>query len=656
MRCTRVWIGIAIAALAAAGRTAAADLEAFVLSGDKVAGDVGAGGETDTFRLDASAGDVLDVAARAAAKNRAVLVRLRDVDGSILAEGTGRSVHVVSPPLAAAGTVSVEVTGAAGGTTRYAATLVCGPLQGRRKLDLRSGSIGAGTTSVEATRISRGGGSLSLPHVANLAGASVIFGGGAVPRPVTFVAGGTTDLRPASADLTPVGPAVVVGPLPQFFAANAFVEVSLPYHPADVRRTVQVLVGGLDGRIAPVRNVTADPANSVVRFRTTRFGIFQAFDGSSAIGPVTGNSLTPFDAQPNDAMTAVATSGPRIAVGVRSHVEDLGGVFVNTGAAYVFDRVPTGGWQQVAKLVPPNPTGVSHLGRTIAMDGTRIAVGGKRISAQTGSSGVGAVFVFDLVDGVWTPTAEIDGTFVTFGTDVALRGDRLAIGTPLVTGSVRVYQFDGTTWALDQSISESTSTFGTSVALDDDRLVVGAPGDAFDTGRAYVYSRASGRWALDGTIVPAGASTFAQFGTDVSLQGERIAVGAWANQSATATGSVFVFDRVSGLWTQAARLDNPAGRTNDRFGQAVALQGDRILIGAPDSSVSAPGGGMLYLARRGTGTWTTGTTVAPAGIKPGDQLGAAVAFEGNRVVAVAAGEDDAADNAGVVHVVDVTGR
>jgi hypothetical protein len=657
MRHPFAWIGSALVALAAASaRTAAADLEAFVLSGDKVAGDVGPGGETDTFRLGCFVGDVLDVSARAAARNRAVLVRLRDVDGTLLIESSGRSVRVASAPLAATGTVSVEITGAAGGTTRYTATLLCGVSQGKRKLDLRSSSIGAGTTTAEAGRIVRSGGSLAVPHLTNLPRASVIFGPGATPKPVTFVAGETSDLRPASADLTPIGPAMLVGPLPQFFAVSALVEVSLPYHPADVRRTVQVLVGGLDGRIAPVRAFTVDEGNSVVRFRTSRFGIFQVFDGTSSIGPVMGNSLVTFDALPNDAMSSVAVQGPRIVVGIRGHVEDVGGIAVDTGAAYVFDRVSTGGWQQVAKLVPPSPAGIALLGRSIALDGTRVAVGGKRITTQTGSSGVGAVFVFDLVDGVWTHTAEIDGTFVTFGADIALQGDRIAVGMQLITGSVRMYQFDGTSWVLDQTISESSASFGSSVALDGERLLVGARGDGFETGRAYAYSHASGRWALDGTLVPAGASSFAQFGSDVSLQGDRAAIGAWANQSGTAAGSVFVFERVSGLWKQAAQLDNPVGRSSDRFGSAVVLHGDRILIGAPDASSAAPGGGMLYLARRGTGSWSSGTTVAPAGIKAGDQLGAAIAFEGNRVVAVAAGEDDAADNAGVVHVVDVTGH
>ena len=656
MRHSSVWGSLALIVVAAvSARTAAADLEAFVVSGDRVTGDVGAGGETDTFRLDCHAGDVLDVSARASGRNRAVIVRLRDVDGTTLAESAGRGVRVASAPLAADGRVSVEVIGAAGGTTRYAATLLCGAPQGKRRLDLRSSSIGANTTSVEAARIPRNGGSLEVTHVTNLAGASVTFGPGAVANAVTFVAGETSDLRPAAADLTPIGPAMVVGPLPQFFAAKSYVEVSLPYRPADVGHTVQVLVGGLDGRIAPVRNVTTDAGGSVVRFRTTRFGIFQVFDGISAIGPTMGSSLTVFDARPNDAMSAVALKGPRMALGVRSHVEDVDGDLVDTGAAYVIDRLPAGGWQQVAKLLPPSPAGVAELGRSVAVDGTRIAVGGRRITAKTGSSGVGAVFVFDLADGVWTHTQEIDGTFLTFGMDIALDGDRLAIGSQLLTGSVRMYRFDGTSWVLDQTIVGSSATFGASVALDGERLLVGAPDEGFNTGSAYVYSHASGRWELDGTIVPTGATVSSQFGADVSLEGDRAAIGAWRNQW-SASGSVFVFERVSGLWTQAARIDNPAGQSNDRFGLVVALQGDRILIGAPDASIVAPAGGMLYLAHRGTGSWSAVSKVTPAGVKPGDQNGTAIAFDGNRVAEIAAGEDKAADNAGVVHVIDVTGR
>ena len=451
-RALRTWAAscaaLTLLAWAAAAR---ADLAVFAENGDRVVGDVGPSIETDTVRLQCAAGDVLEASVRA--KGRPVTVRLRDVDGTVLAESAGKSVVLASAALAAGGEVSVEITSpGAARPSRYSALVRCGDSPGRRRLNVRSASIGAGTTAVEAFSVPRGGTEFTAARVADIAGLTVFVGPRAVRAGTMFVVGTADGLPPAAGDLVSVGPAVLVGPLPRFFDPAAHVALSIPYRPVEVTRTVQVLVAGLDGRIAPVRDVTADAGNSAAGFATTRLGVFQVFDGTSSIGPVTGgNQLTAFDALPGEAMGDVALDGPLAVVGVPHHSVDVSGAIVDTGAAYVFERV-------------------------------------------------------------------------------------------------------------------------------------------------------------------------------------------------------------SGRWTQAARIDNPRGTVNEGFGTCVALEGSRILIGAPDSDAVAPDGGITYLAHQGTGSWTSVTPLAPSGVTVGDRTGAAIAFDGNRVAIVAPGADKGAENAGVVTVIDVTGR
>src|SRR5262245_47718808 len=113
MAMSRICSGLAVVALVvAAARSASADLDVYAESGDRVVGDVGAGGETDSIRLTCAEGDTLQATVRV--KGRPVTVRLRDVDGSLLAESAGKSVQLTSAPLAAAGEVIVEIVGGSG--------------------------------------------------------------------------------------------------------------------------------------------------------------------------------------------------------------------------------------------------------------------------------------------------------------------------------------------------------------------------------------------------------------------------------------------------------------------------------------------------------------------------------------------------------------
>jgi hypothetical protein len=116
------------------------------------------------------------------------------------------------------------------------------------------------------------------------------------------------------------------------------------------------------------------------------------------------------------------------------------------------------------------------------------------------------------------------------------------------------------------------------------------------------------------------------------------------------SGAVYVFttitqnDRESNYYSQLAILTPQVQQDEDRFGVAVDIDGDGIVVGAPGTNNYT---GAVYLFRKKNSTTTTSTsdsanppsfytemaqiTVA-SGATPGDYFGAAVAIQGNRVL------------------------
>jgi len=135
----------------------------------------------------------------------------------------------------------------------------------------------------------------------------------------------------------------------------------------------------------------------------------------------------------------------------------------------------------------------------------------------------------------------------------------------------------------------TTEVFGTSVAIDGDTAVVGAPGaqvGAIQTpGAVFVYTRDNaGSWTLQSALVASDGAFVDFFGFSVALQGDALLVGApQASGPADAhQGAVYVFTRANGTWSETAKLTSGAGgRGGDGFGQSVAVDNDTAVVTSP---------------------------------------------------------------------------
>lgn len=142
---------------------------------------------------------------------------------------------------------------------------------------------------------------------------------------------------------------------------------------------------------------------------------------------------------------------------------------------------------------------------------------------------------------------------------------------------------------------------GRSVALDGDTALVGAPfhdGRGNVAGTAYVYRFVGGSWTQEAELEASEAAAGDRAGYAVAIDGDTVVVGA-PNRRA-----VYVFARIGNTWTQQATLTG-----NYMFGIQVDIDGDTIVVG--DSAPSVLG---TIFTRTGT-IWARQSTIPwPSGV------------------------------------------
>ncbi|MCP3915437.1 MAG: hypothetical protein GY711_07775 [bacterium] len=242
-----------------------------------------------------------------------------------------------------------------------------------------------------------------------------------------------------------------------------------------------------------------------------------------------------------------------------------------------------------------------------------------------------------------------------FGYRVGLDGDRAVVGAwfddDLGESSGSVYLFEVSSAQerikLAASDGEAYDFFGCAVAIEGGTAVVGSRGDDGSTGAAYVYDVETGveRHKL---TAPDGAGGD-QFGVAVAISGNRIVVGARNDDDlGPNSGSAYVFHAQTGAFL--SKLVPTGGDSSDLFGESVAIEGARAVVGAPHNDGQGSDAGAAYVFDVATGQQLFELTAADAA--PDDFFATSLAFDDGRIVAGAPGDDDAGSASGSAYVFD----
>lgn len=186
---------------------------------------------------------------------------------------------------------------------------------------------------------------------------------------------------------------------------------------------------------------------------------------------------------------------------------------------------------------------------------------------------------------------------------------------------------------------QANERFGAAVAVDGETVVVGAPGNAMlgpDAGRVYVYRFDAGQgWTKEIELVGDDTKGGDAFGTAVAVDGSRVLVGApGADPTQSGAGAAYVFARdLQGRWAQTAVLVANDAALNDRLGEAVALDGVFAVAGAPGEDTGGSGAGAAYVFANTTAQgWRQQGRLKADVIQADAAFGAALAVRGDALV------------------------
>lgn len=217
---------------------------------------------------------------------------------------------------------------------------------------------------------------------------------------------------------------------------------------------------------------------------------------------------------------------------------------------------------------------------------------------------------------------------IDFGRKAELAGDTLVLGD---FGAIHFYLRSNATWTFQQTISTNLGGFGESLAISGDTVIAGASGDAdggFNAGSALVYTRTNGVWGLQQKLQFSPRAASDLFGGSVAIDGDCAVVGMQGeDDGGNSAGAAVVFNRTNGVWTLSQKLVASDRKAFDSLGTAVAVQGNTIMVSAPNSGSK----GAIYRFEREGATWLEKQRLMPPEMGNGG-FGEDIALDGDGLV------------------------
>src|SRR5690606_11560931 len=227
----------------------------------------------------------------------------------------------------------------------------------------------------------------------------------------------------------------------------------------------------------------------------------------------------------------------------------------------------------------------------------------------------GAVYIYKRTSSLWSPVQKLVGFDRTagdyFGYAVSMNNTTLAIGAQYNDndadgnfknnniGAVYIYELDSNDeWVFSQRIvasdGEVGDIFGTAVFLHGNYLFVSSiyddhttPVSISNAGSVYVFEKINGVWTEIQKIIPSDLRAYDQFGTSIAADGNFLVIGGSAigtdlnNQDVLpSAGASFIFENQGGTWVQIQKIIAQDREAGAFFGGSVSIKGDFILIGA----------------------------------------------------------------------------
>ena len=343
-----------------------------------------------------------------------------------------------------------------------------------------------------------------------------------------------------------------------------------------------------------------------------------------------------------------------------------------SGAAYIYSRDGTK-WQQKRnririRMIPIDPDGASAFGISVDISGETAVIGAT--GGVVGQDVVGAAYVFTQNEPpFWNQHTKLvagdrrGGDQLGFA--VAISGNEVITGAPkhsaggLASGAAYIFeQKEDGAWVETIKLSDgetaSEDQFGISVSISGNLAVAGAQQDDDiepNAGAAYIFERSGTLWLQRAKLAADDAKAGDLFGNAAAINGETVLIGApGVDDAGPEAGAAYVFIRSDTEWIQQAKLIGNDTSMFDHFGTAVALHENTAVIGAHGKDESSVDAGAAYIFVRNGGSWTQQTKLTHQNAVPGDQFGRAVAIYGDSALIGAHRSDATGPDSGAAYI------
>ncbi len=226
------------------------------------------------------------------------------------------------------------------------------------------------------------------------------------------------------------------------------------------------------------------------------------------------------------------------------------------------------------------------------------------------------------------------------------------------SGAVFVYRCNGRRWIEEQKLLPSDGqkgdNFGRSLELDGNLAVVGTHWDddkGSRSGSVYAFRYNGSTWIEEQKLLASDGQADDRLGNTVSVEGNRIVAGAWKeDQGGNDAGAAYVY-RFNGLqWTQEQKLMAPTPSAAAGFGRHVSISNGVIAVGEWKGDGAATDSGAVHMFRHDGLQWVHEQTLHASDGGASDFLGWAVYLDGETVAAGAYADDDKGTQSGAAYV------
>ncbi|MEN7548029.1 T9SS type A sorting domain-containing protein [Rapidithrix thailandica] len=318
---------------------------------------------------------------------------------------------------------------------------------------------------------------------------------------------------------------------------------------------------------------------------------------------------------------SVAVSSGMVAIGAhRATIEGK----VHQGAVYLFEK-PASGWKnmtETAVLTASDGQAYDYFGSSLAIERETLVVG----AYGADHAYMGAAYVFEKSAGTWNNAIEVarltsavrqEGAM--FGYSVSISQNTIVVGSKQETthheetgstfqGAVYVFEKPVEGWGTMTETARLTSSdggeedgLGGSIAISEGCIVAGASGNENKKGAAYLFVKPAEGWVSGvetAKLTASDGQSWDHMGSVVDLYKDTVVVGMQNRQYTNAyPGKVYYYIQPESGWVDMTETAIERARdeeADDEFGQALAIHGKWMLVGAFGDDESSPNGGAAY--------------------------------------------------------------